>query len=216
MSDKQTQLETTGPIGDNWFLSFAASLCVLGVAVVLTHKAQQQQQQQQQQHDVYNWKTHGIFWALAFLVDFFLPYSISVYAFSKFTLALVANLLPVYESVYAACTPDEDDDTYWLRYWTVGGISYVAIQVVARELWTDDLDELWYKFGVFFVFWLYYPATQGSLLIDEQFTQKYLAPRLRPLVAKMDSLIDTLLQIFTNVTHLSLVLFFFFCSCRKA
>jgi cell division protein FtsW (lipid II flippase) len=97
------ELETTGPIGDNWLLSLAASLCVLGVVVVLTHKTQQQQHQ----HDVYNWKTHGIFWAVAFLVDFFLPYSLSVYAFSKFTLALVANLLPVYESVYAACTPGE-------------------------------------------------------------------------------------------------------------
>lgn len=119
------------------------------------------------------------------------------------------QLLPPLNWIGKTKLKDEDDDTYWLRYWTVGGIFYVAIQVVARELWTDDLDEYWYKIGTFFIFWLYFPPTQGSLLIDEKFTQKYLAPRIRPLVATLDTFIDNLLKIFTNVTHLYLVCFFF-------
>lgn len=67
----------------------------------------------------------------------------------------------------------------------------------------------WFKIATFFLFWLYYPRTNGSLLIDEKLTQKYLAPRMRPLQAKMTNGINNVIQMSVNVMHLYLIWIFF-------
>ena len=96
-----------------------------------------------------------------------------------------------------------------MRYWTVGGIFYVITQLVTKELQTDAANEYWLKLAIFFVFWLYCPTTKGAELIDNKLTQPYLGPKLRPMLAKMNNVIDSAVQMFTNVTHLYLVWFFF-------
>ena len=117
--------------------------------------------------------------------------------------------VPCFLSCCPALLLDEDDDTYWLRYWTVGGIFYVITQLVTKELQTDAANEYWLKLAIFFVFWLYCPTTKGAELIDNKLTQPYLGPKLRPMLAKMNNVIDSAVQMFTNVTHLYLVWFFF-------
>lgn len=51
---------------------------------------------------------------------FLLPISIAQYIFSDLAVTAIGTVFPIYESVRAVCTPDEDDDKYWLQYWLVG------------------------------------------------------------------------------------------------
>jgi hypothetical protein len=39
------------------------------------------------------------------------------YIYTELTVALVGAMFPVYRSMKAVCTPDEDDDKVWLQYW---------------------------------------------------------------------------------------------------
>ncbi len=104
---------------------------------------------------------------------------------------------------------DEDDDTDWLRYWTIGGIYFVLTEWVDNVLPSAQADVYWYKIATFFTFWLYYPRTNGSLFIDEYVTQKYLAPRLRPVQTKITNFISDIIALSANITHLYLVWIFF-------
>jgi len=95
-----------------------------------------------------------------------------------------------------------------LRYWTIGGIFYVLTEVILKEF-QSKADAYFLKFAIFFVFWLYCPQTYGSLLIDEKITQTYCAPKLRPLLAQMNNIIQNIIQMCTNVSHLYVVWIFF-------
>jgi len=91
------QDEDVGGEGTNLLLATVSSLAVLGVTVLLVHKLEHKRE--------FVPHIHAKYWGIAAVIIAFLPYSISTYVFSEFTLALVACLLPVYESVYAVCTP---------------------------------------------------------------------------------------------------------------
>lgn len=119
---------------------------------------------------------------------------------------LLKNNFIFFSIIYST---DEDDDTDWLRYWTIGGIFFLLTEWVDNILPSPEADVYWYKVITFFYFWLYYPRTNGSLLIDESITQKYLAPKMRPFQAKMTNAISDILQLSVNVTHLYLVWIFF-------
>jgi hypothetical protein len=97
MSEEATE---PGPSEEgNVFISLASSLAVLGLVAFLTNKLKQKHE--------FIWHIHLKYWFVAILVTIFLPYSISKYVFSELTVGLVGCLFPVYESVYAVCTPGE-------------------------------------------------------------------------------------------------------------
>ena len=188
--------------GDDFFVKLGASIVVLGVVLLLTLKLEKPQP------GVLDLKYHIIYWVVAGLLIGLLPVHISGIIFSELTLVLVGSVIPVYESVLAVCTPDEDDDTDWLRYWTVGGIFFMVTGWV-DEL-TDDIgDTYWYKAAIFFLFWLYFPKTNGAYWIDEKINQKYLGPRIKPLQAKLTNIIEGTIQLLSSAVHLYLLWIFF-------
>jgi hypothetical protein len=200
----EEQVEAADPTtskSGNVLISIASSLAVLGLVAILTKKLTQERD--------FHWQIHLRYWIVALLVIVLLPFSISKYVFSELTLALIGALFPVYESVLAVCTPDEQDDTDWLRYWTIGGIFFVATEWMDNAMDSDIADVYWYKFASFLLFWLYYPRTSGAVLIDEHVTQKYLAPKMKPLQAKMTKVIDNLVKTFVNAAHLYIIWIFF-------
>ena len=85
------------PNDKNFYIAVACSLGVLVVCAFLTHKLKQKRE--------FVVRTHLLYWIGAIVVTAFLPYDISKYVFSELTVAIVGCLLPVYESVYAVCTP---------------------------------------------------------------------------------------------------------------
>ena len=64
-----------------------------------------------------NWKWHAVYWAIAVPIIFFVPQNLTRYVFSNLTMTVVGFAVPVYESIRAVCTPEEEDDKAWLQYW---------------------------------------------------------------------------------------------------
>jgi hypothetical protein len=97
--------------------------------------------------------------------------------FSPGGVLLVGTLFPVYESIVAVCTPGEQDDTAWLQFW----ISSATLSFATEFM--DDIrsvlpsaGEHWFEFEFFFNLWLWFPLTDGSALIYDKLTKKYIAP----------------------------------------
>ena len=131
------------------------------------------------------------------------------YVFSTLTVGIVGTAFPVYESVRAVCTPQEDDDKEWLQYWMVAATSLL---VTSSTSWVTDLigyDELFKKASAFLFYWLYFPLTNGSLVIYENVTVKYIAPIVAPVQDKVDNLIRTLYSTTVNLLHVWIVWFVF-------
>ncbi len=99
MSEATLSPTTTQPSHTDFFISVGCSLAVLVVVAVLTRKLKQKRE--------FVLRIHLTYWLGAIVVTAALPYSISKYVFSELTVAIVGCLLPVYESVYAVCTPGE-------------------------------------------------------------------------------------------------------------
>ena len=157
----------------------------------------------------FEWKYHVRYLIVAVLVIAFLPYSIAKYAFTPLTMTVVGSFFPVYMSIYAVCTPGGEDDTDWLKYWTIGGIFFVATEWVDDVIASPEISCYWLKSATFFLFWLYYPRTSGALLIDERFTQRFIVPRVRPLEKKMFNFINNIVNTLVNAIHLYLLWIFF-------
>lgn len=64
-----------------------------------------------------NWRWHVLYWVIAAPIIFLVPHDVTRYAFSNLTMTVVGFAVPVYESLRAVCTPEEDDDKAWLQYW---------------------------------------------------------------------------------------------------
>ena len=152
------------------------------------------------------WTPHAIYFGVALATILLLPASIATVVFSALTVTLVATALPIYESIRAVCTIEENDDRAWLLYWLLGGVLFIATE------WVDDMllkgsDKLyiWYEVGFFCYVWLYFPQTDGAALVYDRITEPYLTPKIRPLQAKMTNFISYVYQMAVNMAHLWVV-----------
>jgi TB2/DP1, HVA22 family len=122
--------------------------------------------------------------------------------FTSLTITLVGTVFPIYESLHAVCTPEEDDDKAWLQYWMVGGVLFMMTEWVDNVITTPSLVLLYYEAMFFLFLWLYFPPTDGARLLYDTITAPYIAPKVRPLAAEMTNLITALYQTMINAAHL--------------
>lgn len=191
--------ESSGKISsaaDPWII-FGCSIGVLAAVAASYHLVAVSPERSRK------WISHLIYWAIAVVAIVFLPMTpVAYYVFSSLTMCMVGTLFPIYESVRSVCTPDENDDKEWLQYWIVGGVVFMLTTWVGSTIQSDKGDEYWYTSMSFFFVWLYFPKTQGALLFYENITEPFVAPRVRPLASKMNSMIAYLYQTLTNAVHL--------------
>lgn len=64
---------------------------------------------------------HIAFLALALLVIFLVPESIQTLLFCPAGVLLIGTLIPIYESIKAIVSIDEEDDVAWLQFWVTSG-----------------------------------------------------------------------------------------------
>lgn len=150
-----------------------------------------------------NWITHVIFLSCVPAVCYLLPYRYANYLFSSLTESLVGVAVPIYESVRAVCTPEDEDDKAWLQYWIAGGVFFMLSTWVDDAIRSDIRTEHWYECTTFVFYWLYFPLTNGAELLYEKITKPYIAPKLKPLATKMDNMIEFIIQTLVNATHLA-------------
>lgn len=71
---------------------------------------------------------------------------------------------------------------------------------------SDSIDALWWLGGLAFAFvWLYFPLTQGALLVYDNITEPYLGPHLKPLQRKMSNFFVYVYQTLANAVHMYLL-----------
>jgi len=146
---------------------------------------------------------HVIYWVVSIAAIVLLPFlGVAEYIFSALTITMIATVFPIYESVRAVCTPEEEDDKSWLQYWMVGGVLFIVTQWVNASLLGDTGILYWYGSMMFFSIWLFFPVTDGAALIYDYITEPFLAPKLRPIQAKMNSFIMYAYQTLVNAVHL--------------
>mmetsp|Transcript_8783 Transcript_8783/g.15923 ORF Transcript_8783/g.15923 Transcript_8783/m.15923 type:complete len:402 (-) Transcript_8783:1956-3161(-) len=124
--------------------------------------------------------------------------------FSPPSVALVGCVYPIYESIRAVCTPGTADDTSWLQYWVAQGVVAFSTEFIDDYTVVKNVAfrRIWYEIEFIYFLWLLLPFTDGAALTFDYVTEPLLAPRIKPLVAKMDNLIQAIISMFTNIAHL--------------
>lgn len=118
---------------------------------------------------------HVIFVLCALISTLILPQEFQLAFFSPVSVMMAGTVYPVYESIRAVCTCDNDDEMKWLQYWVV----YSTVSYSTE--WIDDMNKKssnnqptsfqlhWYQFEMFYLLWLLLPYTDVRTLVNEQF-----------------------------------------------
>jgi TB2/DP1, HVA22 family len=152
---------------------------------------------------------HGVFVAGAALALTLVPDSIQDEIFSPGGVIMLGTLLPVYESVVAACSIGEADDKAWLQYWiTSSTLSFSTEWMDNISAYLPSAGEHWYEFEFLFNLWLILPMTDGASLIYDVFTKPYLAPTCGKIQKRCEGWIGLVMAL-VNTSYLWIVWFVF-------
>lgn len=120
---------------------------------------------------------HGIFVGVAIVSVTLVPESIQDFLFSEGGVLVVGTMIPIYESIVAVCTFGETDDIEWLQYWIVSATLTYSTEFMDTIAETVPfVAEHWYELEFFLTLWILLPWTDGSTLIYDVFTAKFIAP----------------------------------------
>lgn len=140
--------------------------------------------------------SHAIFVLLSISVIVFLPEEISDVVFSPDCTLIIGTMIPIYRSIVAVCTIEEEDDTEWLQYWIAyGSFSYATefMEDISRKF--PVIADHWYQFKLLLTLWMLLPFTDGSAFLYEHFTLPYLQPTCQKLQAFSDGYMQIILTL---------------------
>lgn len=131
---------------------------------------------------------HIIFACVYFSSIIFLPHYLQNALFNDVGVILVGSLIPLYETIRAACSIEGgDNERVWLQYWIASGTFLHSTE------WLDEIAhhyplfaERWHEFEFFALLWLMLPMTDGSGLLYKLVTEPYLVPIAESLKQKAD------------------------------
>ena len=150
------------------------------------------------------WMPHAATLAALLAIVFGVPTSLAKDLFSPLTAVLAGTCFPLYLSIYAVCTPAEEDDKAWLQYWMVGGVLFMCTDWVGHVM-QEDSAVYWYEISTVFFIWLYMPLLDGAHLLYNNITAPFITPKIKPLAAKMNNMIAAVYQTMVNAAHLWLI-----------
>ena len=140
--------------------------------------------------------SHAIFLVLSIAVVVLLPGEVSDVVFSPDCTMIIGTIIPIYRSIVAVCTIEEEDDTEWLQYWIAyGSFSFGTefMEDIAESF--PSIADHWYQFKFLLTLWLLLPFTDGSAFLYEHFTLPYLAPTCKKLQAFSDGYMQVILTL---------------------
>ncbi len=146
---------------------------------------------------------HLIVLATGLACFFLLPGGIKGLLFTPISVVIVGTVIPIYESIRAACTVGMADDTTWLSYWITQGI--VSFSTEWMDGFGDSVSCNWHLFEFFFYLWLSLPVTDGAHLIFNLVLHPLVGPIIQPLVQKTEGVINKIILAVTNAAHLGFV-----------
>lgn len=128
---------------------------------------------------------------------------------APFGVLAVGTIMPIYESIYAACSVGEEDDSMWLQFWIVNAVFTYCTEFMDNisEAY-PTVGEHWYEFEFFFTLWLILPQTDGASLIYDVFTEPFIAPICKKGKTKMEGW-GAVIMAATNTSYLWIVWYAF-------
>ena len=91
-------------------------------------------------------------------------------------------------------------------YWVVQGtFSFLTEWIDGIAQNSLFVREHWYEFEFCFMMWLFLPWTDGATVIFKGFVEPYVAPKVKPIVAKTEGVINKVIIAGVNVTHIGIV-----------
>jgi len=152
---------------------------------------------------------HFLFAVGAVVTILLVPGSIQDDLFSPGGVLVLGTLWPVYESVVAACSIGEADDTAWLQFWvTSSTVSFSTEFMDSITAVLPAAGEHWYEFEFLFNLWLLLPMTDGASLIYDKLTKPYLGPICGKIQKKGEGYIGLFMAI-VNTSYIWMVWFAF-------
>ena len=122
---------------------------------------------------------------------------------------LIGSVVPVYESIVAACSVETSDDLAWLQFWLASGSFAFATEFMDEiTAYLPEAGEHWYEFEFFLTAWFMLPFTDGSGLMYDLVTKPFIAPIAVTLKARLEGYIQVLLTM-VNTAYLSIMWFVF-------
>jgi hypothetical protein len=207
--------------GESGLIAFSTSILLIAVIALVYHRLpggvaaannNNELGRQQQRRRPVQLFYHLLLLGLALVVILLVPTSVAKYVFTDLAVTAVGTVFPIYESIRAVCTPEEDDDQVWLQYWLVGGILFMLTGWVDNVLMSNDGSDdgltatiVWYEAACFFFLWLYLPQTNGVTFVYDHFTYPILTPLAKPLATKLSDWIVYAYQTLINGVHLWLL-----------
>mmetsp|Transcript_13252 Transcript_13252/g.32343 ORF Transcript_13252/g.32343 Transcript_13252/m.32343 type:complete len:439 (-) Transcript_13252:87-1403(-) len=228
-----------------WWIPIVSTVVILTFIGITYRKFGQQSEEDREgrhhpQHPLHRrnpWYCHVILFGSMAIVAVCVPPSVARYVFSDLLVTAVATVFPIWESVRAVCTPDENDDKLWLQYWLVGGILFMCtgwvddVMLNAASASQDgygdddtvndnnngsgtssgnsDAVVYWYEAMFTMFLWLYFPFTNGATLIYENITKPLLTPIATSASRQMNNYIVAIYHGMVNAAHLWVLWFVF-------
>jgi len=152
---------------------------------------------------------HIAFLALALLFVFVVPESIQILFFCPAGVLLIGTLIPIYESIKAIVSIDEEDDVAWLQFWvTSGTFTYLTewMDVVSENY--PGVAEHWYQIEFMILLWLLIPFTNGASLLFNVVTKPLLGPLSNTIKNKVEGKLS-ILSLIINSGYLWIIWFTF-------
>ena len=139
-----------------------------------------------------------------FLVLAVMPAGLKSAVFSPAGVVLVGTVFPLVESIKAAASTSTASEHDWLQYWILHGCLSVVSQDAGRFLsrFGDGVVNHFYEFQFYSVLWLILPMTDGSAVVNEQVTKKYITPLIQPTVRAAEGWLATLVLGAVNAGHI--------------
>ena len=152
---------------------------------------------------------HVAFAGATIAILLFVPDFIQDEIFSPGSVMVIGTLIPVYESIHAACSFGQGDDVAWLQYWLAASLLNFGTEFIddVKDAFPNG-GEHWFEFELVFAIWLMFPLTDGATLLYDNITKPFLAPVAKQLKDKMDRWIGIILAI-VNTSSLWFVWFAF-------
>jgi len=152
---------------------------------------------------------HAVFAVVMAAALLLLPNEIQNVVYSVEGVIIIGTVIPIYKSIQAVCTIEEDDDTEWLLYWIAyGTFSYATefMDVIGEHF--PKVAEHWLEFEFCCTLWMLLPFTDGSSLIFDKLIVTYLAPTCRKVKESTEGYIHIILFV-VNTSFLWIAWFTF-------
>jgi len=149
-----------------------------------------------------NITSHVVFGVLSIASVTVVPESMQDVVFNEVGVLILGTLIPVYQSIVAACTFGDADDVAWLQFWIVDAtLTYSTEWLDTIAEYSPVVAEHWFELKFLFTAWILLPWTDGGTLFYDKVIEPHVSPTFKKLEVNMHGSIDAIVAVVSG-SHL--------------